>query len=184
MDGSRWSVENGWRITDNHFRIMKLLIPIILQLAGIGVVFAEILLPSAGVLTLLAICIFGYSLYLVFTELPLFFGWLFLIADLIIVPALVVFGFKFLERSPLTLISTLSREEGVNSQASEMSRYPGMTGRSLTDLRPSGVALLDGERADVVTRGEYIEKGTSIIVDAVTGNQIVVKKQRQIKEEE
>jgi membrane protein implicated in regulation of membrane protease activity len=31
----------------------------------------------------------------------------------------------------------------------------------------------------VVTRGEYLEKGTPIIVVKVTGNQIIVKKQTQ-----
>ncbi len=163
---------------------MELLIPVILQLAGVGVVFAEILLPSAGVLTLLAICIFGYSLYLVFSEISIFFGWIFVIADLIIVPVLIVFGFKFLARSPLTLISALSRDDGVSSQAPDMEGYLGMTGRAISDLRPSGVALLNGKRADVVTRGEYIEKGTLIVVEKVTGNQIVVKKQKAIKEED
>lgn len=155
---------------------MEFIIPVILQLAGVGVVFAEILLPTAGVLTLLAICIFGYSLYLVFSEISVFFGWVFVIADLIIVPILIVYGFKFLEKSPLTLISVLSRDEGVSSQDPDMEKYLGLTGRTVSNLRPSGVALLGGKRTDVVTRGEYIEKGTSIIVEKVTGNQIVVKK--------
>jgi membrane-bound serine protease (ClpP class) len=162
---------------------MKFLSPVILQLAGVGVIFAEILLPSAGILTLLAICIFGYSLYLVFSDVSIFWGWIFMMADLIIVPVLVVYGFKFLERSPLTLVSALSREDGVSSQEPDMDGYIGLTGTALSDLRPSGVALLGDKRADVVTRGEYIEKGTPIVVEKVTGNQIIVKKQTVMKEE-
>jgi membrane-bound serine protease (ClpP class) len=50
-----------------------------------------------------------------------------------------------------------------------------MEGRAVTDLRPSGVAIIDQQRIDVVTRGEYLEKQTEIVVAAVRGNQIVVK---------
>jgi membrane-bound ClpP family serine protease len=39
------------------------------------------------------------------------------------------------------------------------------------------MALLNDHRTDVVTRGEYLEKETPIIVIKITGNQIVVKKQ-------
>jgi membrane-bound ClpP family serine protease len=37
------------------------------------------------------------------------------------------------------------------------------------------VVIVDDERLDVVTRGEYIEKQAEIIVVAVRGNQIIVK---------
>ncbi len=36
------------------------------------------------------------------------------------------------------------------------------------------MAIIDGKRVDVVTRGEYIEKDSEITVTAVTGNQIIV----------
>jgi membrane-bound ClpP family serine protease len=35
--------------------------------------------------------------------------------------------------------------------------------------------MIDQERLDVVTQGEYIEKQTAIVVIAVRGNQIVVE---------
>jgi membrane-bound serine protease (ClpP class) len=38
------------------------------------------------------------------------------------------------------------------------------------------MAIIDGKRVDVVTRGEYIEKDSAIMVIAVTGNQIIVRK--------
>ncbi len=160
---------------------MNLLIPIILQLAGIGIIIAEIIIPSGGILSILAVGIFAYSLFMVFTTVSVFSGMVFLIADLIMIPALIILGLKFIARSPVTLRETLSREHGVISQAEEMDRYLGLEGTALTDLRPAGMALLDGQRTDVVTRGEYLEKGTPIIVVKITGNQIVVKKQAETK---
>ena len=100
---------------------------------------------------------------------------LFVMADLVTIPILVYVGIKFLARSPVTLRARLSKTDGVTSQDAAQNAFLGMEGRTVTDLRPSGVAIIDRQRIDVVTRGEYIERETDIIVTAVRGNQIVVK---------
>ncbi len=150
-------------------------VPVILQLVGILVIIAEIILPSGGILSILATGLFGYSLYLVFTTISASAGMAFIIADLFIVPILVYFGIKFLAKSPVTLRTKLSKEDGVTVQSSEQNDFLGSAGRAITDLRPSGVARIKDQRLDVVTRGEYLENQTEIIVIAVSGNQIVVK---------
>lgn len=150
-------------------------LPIILQLIGVVVVIAEIIIPSGGILAILATGAFGYSLYLVFANYSVSAGLGFVIGDLILIPVLVYFGIKFLARSPVTLNKKLSRVEGVTSQSETLDTYMGQTGSAITDLRPSGMARIGEDRVDVVTRGEYLAKQTKIVVIAVTGNQIVVK---------
>jgi membrane-bound serine protease (ClpP class) len=49
------------------------------------------------------------------------------------------------------------------------------TGTALTQLRPSGVAHINGRRVDVVTEGGLIERGANIKVVAVEGARIVVR---------
>ena len=154
-----------------------LYLPIILQLVGILVIIAEIILPSGGVLSLLAAGLFGYSLYIVFVDVSSSAGMVFIIADLILIPILVYVGLKFLAKSPVTLRTELSKKDGVISQSPDENDYLGKGGRALTDLRPSGVALIDDERVDVVTRGEYLESQASIVVIGVRGNQIIVKQE-------
>jgi membrane-bound serine protease (ClpP class) len=149
--------------------------PIFLQLVGILVIIAEIILPSGGILSILATGLFGYSLYLVFTHISSSVGVAFIIADLILIPVLVYFGIQFLAKSPVTLRKRLSKQDGVTSQSLDQNDYLGKVGLAITNLRPSGVATIDEQRLDVVTRGEYIEKQTEIIVIAVRGNQIIVK---------
>ncbi len=51
----------------------------------------------------------------------------------------------------------------------------GLTGTVVTDLRPAGTAVINNRRVDVVSRGEYLDKGTEIIVLEVEGNRVVVK---------
>jgi membrane-bound serine protease (ClpP class) len=48
-------------------------------------------------------------------------------------------------------------------------------GVAQTNLRPSGMALIEGKRVDVVTEGPMIEKGTSVRVVAVEGLRVVVR---------
>jgi membrane-bound serine protease (ClpP class) len=151
------------------------LFPIILQLVGVVVIIAEIILPSGGILAIAALGVFGYSLFIVFKEISVTIGFFFVTADLILIPVLVIVGLKLLARSPVTLRKTLSREEGVSSQSSELESYVGAHGNAVTDLRPAGIAVINGKRVDAVTRGEYLEKDTAIIVSAVTGNQLIVR---------
>lgn len=148
---------------------------IILQLVGILVIIAEIIIPSGGILSILAVGVFGYSLYIVFAQVSASAGMVFIMADMVIIPILVYFGIKMLAKSPVTLRTRLSRKDGVTSQDLEQNVYLGMEGRAVTDLRPSGVAIINQNRIDVVTRGEYLEKQTEIVVTAVRGNQIIVK---------
>ena len=51
----------------------------------------------------------------------------------------------------------------------------GKSGVAKTALRPSGSALIEGERVDVVTEGNLIEAGTPLRVVAVEGLRVVVR---------
>jgi membrane-bound serine protease (ClpP class) len=152
-----------------------LVFPIVLQVIGLIIIMAEVILPSGGLLTLLATGVLGYSLYAVFSNVSPSAGFGFVIADLILLPIIVIVGFKFLAKSPVTLRKNLSSENGVSVQKNALKQYIGQQGKTITDLRPSGIALIGSERFDVVTEGKYLDKETPIVVVAVTGNRIVVK---------
>ena len=51
----------------------------------------------------------------------------------------------------------------------------GKSGVAASYLRPAGVALIDGQRADVLTQGEFIAEGTPIRVTRVEGARIFVE---------
>lgn len=152
-----------------------LIIPVILQLAGVVVIIAEIILPSGGILSIIAAGLIGYSLFTVFTEVSTFAGIMFVTADVIMLPVILIVGIKLLARSPVTLKTKLSKTNGYSSQPEVLSSYVGGSGSAITTLRPAGTALINDQRVDVVSRGEYIEKGTAVAVVAVEGNQVIVK---------
>ncbi len=151
------------------------LLPISLQIIALLVVVTEIFIPSLGILTLIALSLFIYSLYIVYTSLSTTVGVIFTIIDITMIPVILVMGMKILASSPLALKHELSQKDGVVSQKEDLEKYVKMKGVSVTDLRPAGIAEIDSQRLDVVTDAEYIDAGTSVIVTGVTGNRIVVE---------
>lgn len=154
----------------------KLLLPIVLQLVGVAVIIAEFIVPSFGILAILSIGVFGFSIYWVFTHLPVSVGVGFVAFDLVLIPILVIIGIRILAASRATLRNELDSKSGAVSQPPEWSAIAGKEGTSCTMLRPAGSVMIEGRKYDVVSRGEYIEKGTAITVVAIDSNRVVVKR--------
>lgn len=49
------------------------------------------------------------------------------------------------------------------------------TGVAITQLRPSGAAVFNGKRVDVITEGELIDRGVSVKVIEIEGARVVVR---------
>lgn len=158
--------------------IQPYIVPGILQVAGVAVLLAEALLPSGGLLTVVGAGCIGYSLYLVFTDISVFSGMIFVMADIVILPVILIAGLRLLARSPFALKSDLSSKSGYASYDEKTAGYLGKEGTAATDLRPAGTAIIEGKRLDVVTRGDYIEKDSQVKVSAVEGGRIVVRKKQ------
>ncbi|MCF6249035.1 MAG: serine protease [Desulfobacula sp.] len=154
------------------------ILPIALQVIGILVIIAEIFIPSLGLLTLIALGIFAYSLTLVFTTISTFAGMVFTGLDIVLLPIIIVIGIKILAKSPLSLKQELSKKNGVVSQKQESEALINQTGVAVTNLRPAGMAMINFQRMDVVTDGEYVDKETPIVVTGISGNQIIVEKNK------
>lgn len=85
-----------------------------------------------------------------------------------------------LSKSPLILSSTSSKEEGY-AASEDKSKFVGKEGVSLTVLRPSGIAYVDGTRLDVVAGGEFIPKGVKIKVKEADGARLLVERAEEEK---
>ena len=86
-----------------------------------------------------------------------------------------VFHKKLMFLDRLVLNDSISTENGYVASESRV-ELVGKKLKAYTDLRPAGVAILDNEKLDVVTDGDFIEKGNGIVIVRVEGMRIVVKK--------
>ncbi len=77
------------------------------------------------------------------------------------------------------------QEASVGSEAEKQepdrNKMVGRTGVTLTTLRPSGRADIDGKLRDVVAEGAFIEKGREVQVVAMHGNRIVVAPREEVQ---
>ena len=92
---------------------------------------------------------------------------------------LFIIGLKLMSRfklwNKLTLSDSQQNKEGYVAPDAELGKYVGMEGVALTPLRPAGTAEIDGDRIDVVTEGDFINKGDRVLVYKVEGLRVLVK---------
>ena len=86
-----------------------------------------------------------------------------------------IFHKKLMLLNRLVLNDSISTEDGYVASESRLELI-GKKLQAYTDLRPAGVAVLGNEKLDVVTDGDFIEKGNEIEIIRVEGMRIVVKK--------
>jgi len=80
---------------------------------------------------------------------------------------------KFFPQTPFARLFTSRHTVGeIHTERPELLNQ---TGAALTPLRPSGTAIIDGHRVDVVSEGAMIPRNTPIRVVAVEGMRVVVR---------
>jgi membrane-bound serine protease (ClpP class) len=143
-----------------------------LLIAGVILLALETVLPGliAGIAG--AICLIA-GVVLAYTELGPLAGNTTLILVITLFLAGVIIWFRFFPRSWLGRRFVSKGEVG--SLGVEQPELLHQTGTTLTTLRPSGTALINGRRIDVVTEGALVERGSPVRVVAVEGMRIVVR---------
>lgn len=148
--------------------------------AGVLLLLLELFVPSFGILGILGIIslISGVILAAYDTGNTLTSLGIAVLAAAVIVA---VFVRYFKHRgiwNKFILRESLKTEEGFVSHTNRADLI-GKTGKAVTPLRPSGTILLDGNRIDVVTNGEFIAAGASVVVVQIEGIRVVVQEQPQ-----
>jgi membrane-bound serine protease (ClpP class) len=152
-------------------------VALLLLLAGLALIAAElILIPGSTIVGLLGIGSILASIYLQFgNQFPL-------VASLTVILSGVGLGLAFwlLPRSSVMnrVLALGTSLEGTTATGPQSDIQPGLVGRygqAVSDLRPAGVANIEGERLDVVSDGEFVTAGTRLEVVRVEGRRVVVK---------
>jgi len=98
-------------------------------------------------------------------------------------PMVFVFSVKMLPSTPLGRMMlgrsgeeiAQDRYESTKAQRSEREHLLGLEGNSATDMRPSGVVEIEGERHDAIAKGGIIDRGSRVKVTKVDGLTIEVR---------
>lgn len=85
-----------------------------------------------------------------------------------------IFGKKLHLFNKVVLMDATDTESGYVSNVNR-TELIGQKAVTTTPLRPSGTIDLKGERIDVVSEGNYIDRGKDVIIVKVEGSRIVVR---------
>ncbi len=169
--------------------ILKLasIIEIIIFIVGVILLLVEIfVIPGFGIFGILGIIFMIGGLFLgLISDFPLvdsnmLAGAVIQLASSFVIAAFVIYLLtKFLPKSKtfgnLILQTNINQRSGYTSNI-DLEHLLNKKGKAITVLRPSGIAIIEDKRYDVVTEGDYINKGTKIMVTKIEGSKIVVKK--------
>lgn len=145
---------------------------ITLLIVGATLIFLETILPglisgALGFLCLVVAVVVGYREYGFQTGNLIAFG---------VLIGLVIGVVCWLKFFPESRIARWFISQGtVGELGAAKPELLECTGVALTQLRPSGTAIINGKRVDVVTEGGLIEKGASLRVIAVEGMRVIVR---------
>ena len=150
---------------------------IVLVVIGMILIVVEMIVPgfgaagvSGGIALIAGLVIGSNSLTGAMFSLLIIVVLLAIIATLIFKSALK----GRLSRSPVVLNTAI--EAGSTERANEEIRHLlGKTGKTVTALRPSGIALIEGKRVDVSSEAEFIDKDREIEVVSIDGMKVLVK---------
>ena len=145
---------------------------IILLVVGVVLLLLETILPGlvAGVL---GVCCLVAGIALSYGEFDARTANLILVIVLLVMIGGLAVWMKFFPESRLGRVMVSRRVVGnLDAEKPELLHQSGV---AYTPLRPSGTALINGKRIDVVTEGPFVERGAPIRVVAVEGARVVVR---------
>ena len=151
-------------------------------LIGLGVLllFIEIaLLPGFGAAGVPGIVLVVAGLVLAWVKFGLRTGFIYSSATIALTIPLAILGLWLFPRTRLgrsfILNITANRTDGFQAPPQDLVNLVGKSGKSITPLRPAGTALINDQRVDVVTLGDFIEAEVEVEVILVEGNRVVVR---------
>jgi membrane-bound ClpP family serine protease len=154
-------------------------IVVLLCVVGLALLVAEVLFVSFGMIAVLAGVSLLSAIFVAFQQ-SIAFGVTMVAVEAIAAPLVLTFAFRLLPKTPFGKALILAGPARPVADAS-LRALVGKTGVSLSPLRPAGFARIDGQRFDVVTRGEMLDADSTLVVVDVSGNHVVVARAEPTK---
>src|SRR5262245_1027458 len=146
---------------------------------GVILVIAELFVPSGFILVVIGACCALVGVGLLFVHGSIETALMALLSLCVGGPLLGCLIFYLWPYSPMgrRLIKTAEQDVTVATMSgnAELEALRGKTGRTVSPLRPSGVAVFDGRRIDVITEGLMVEPGQWVKCVEVRANKVIVR---------
>jgi membrane-bound ClpP family serine protease len=149
-----------------------------LIMGGFLFLFLEIaVIPGFGLAGIIGLLMLITGLVFAFLKLSLAMAGLATFGAGVGLIALLIWFFCYFPNTRMGQAFVLSEESSVEDGCiaiQDLKQYVGKEGITQTMLRPSGIALVDGEKLDVISDCEFIEKGVAIKITKLKNGRLLV----------
>jgi membrane-bound serine protease (ClpP class) len=159
--------------------ISMLLLAILLYFISAALIVAEVLLPSAGIITIASIACLAGGITIFFSQGGAAMGLVGIVVGIIMFPTVFAASYHLLPRTRFgknIMLAGPERQQGGGvPDADRLQKLLGAKAVVVTPLRPVGMCDFSGEKIECVAESGYVEKGKTVKVIAVTGTQLTVR---------
>lgn len=155
---------------------IPLAVTLMALLAGTALLLLECFIPGVGVPGITGAILVLFAIVALVPRI----GWYVVLIALAVVLLIILAISAFAKSAgrggnPLVLDARTDRASGFSANDDNRGLIH-KEGLAVTQLRPAGIALIDGNRVDVVTDGDFIEVNEPVKVVDIEGRRVIVKK--------
>ncbi len=157
---------------------------------AIVLAFAEVFIPSSGMISVLAVISLLVSIWCAWKawwETDPTLWWSYVAAVVVLMPSTIGGAFYLLARTRVgrkVMLEAPTPDEvkGYAQQEEHLKQLLGKKGQTLTMLNPGGMVSVAGERHHCESEGMIVDPREDVVVVAIKGNRLVVRKAALVEE--
>ena len=155
-----------------------LALAVLLYFISAALMFAEIFVPSGGLITVCAVIVIIAATVIFFNH-SVTLGVIGIVFALIMIPTVVIFALKMLPKTRFgkaVMLEPSNRTIGdAIPDTTELLSMNNAVGKVITPLRPVGMVDFEGKRVECVAETGYVNKNIIVTVIKVEGTQLTVR---------
>ncbi|MBL0308324.1 MAG: hypothetical protein IPP77_01065 [Bacteroidetes bacterium] len=152
---------------------MALWVILAIILLGLVLIFLEIfLIPGTTLFGILGGVAVIVGVILIYTNYGSKWGNISVLVSVVFVAAAIFGGFKLIESNKMAMKAEIT---GKVNELNQNEFQLGEKGTTVSELRPNGKAVINGNKTEVYSLGDYIARGTEIEITKITHDKIFVK---------
>ena len=154
---------------------VELIIGSLIVIGFILILIEIFLVPGLNIFGIFGILMIVLGIVFAYTKLSLAIANFIMVLSLVTALILVRFVVKSKTWQRIVLDDKQEKTLGFHASTDDLAKLIGKRGFAYTPLRPAGIALIEDQKIDVMTEGDFIEKDREIEVIMVEGNRVVVR---------
>lgn len=139
---------------------------------GLLLLLIEIFIVPGFIVGIVGFIMVGVGVYFTYVDHGTLYGNILLVLITLVMTTIVVYAFR---NGAWDMFSNKEIITGKANDIKSLEIEVGDTGKTISAIRPSGIAHVKSQRTEVHSEGSFIPSGTEIVVEKIVNNKIYIK---------